>query len=144
LQDSTVMHDIERHANDTWKSGKRCQAAYDFLRVNVPIEVLNAPSGPASTRPASTRTSSTSYQNAPQEQTMVGSVKESSESEGRKRPRSVGSVDNPVVVEEAEANSGSTRGSRGGRPHFRSHQRARGFYTVGRSRSNGYGGRRPF
>ena len=126
------MHEIERHANDAWKSGKRCIAAHDFLRVNVPIE---PPTGPSSTR-----------------QQTVGTANESASEwgEGRKRRRSEGSIDHPVAEEPEARNSESAHGGRGRGSHFRArypNTRGRGFYrNAGHSRgTNGNGGMgRPF
>jgi len=124
-----IMSEIERHANDAWKSGKRCIAAYDFLRVDVPIELSSGP-------PSSSIV---------QVQKMVGPVNESDpeRGEGGKRRRSVGS-DNPVTEGLEARNLENGRGGRGW-SHSRSgypNTRGRGFYRNAGQSSRGMG--RPF
>jgi len=134
-----IMNDIERHANDAWKSGMRCIAAYDFLRVDVPMAL---PTGPSFL----SRVDNPGPQE--QEQQLAGPVNESDpeRGEGRKRRRSMGSVDNPVAEGLEARNSENARGGRGW-SHSRSgypNTRGRGFYrNAGHSRGNG-GMRRPF
>jgi hypothetical protein len=126
-----VMQDIERHANDAWGSGKRCTAAYDFLRVNVPIEFSNGPSSSYDPVENSER----------HERQPVGTVTEpeSDSGEGRKRRRSLGNIDNPAAEDHETRNSESARGGRGGWSHVRSgypNMRRRGFYgNRGRGRA---------
>jgi hypothetical protein len=127
------MQDVERHANDAWGSGKRCIAAYDFLRVNVPIDLSSGPSPSTSYDPMEN--------SEPQEQ-LVGTESESESGEGRKRRRSVGNVDTPDVEGPEARNSERARGRGGWRSGY-PNMRPRG--SDGISRGIGRGGRRrPF
>jgi hypothetical protein len=113
------MQDIERHANDAWASGKQCIAAYDYLRVDVPIELSNDLAS----------TSSYSMENS--EQQSVTEC-ESESGEGRKRPRA--GDNNSSVAEGFEARNSDGRGRRNNRRFYRNYGRSRGFGNRGRGR----------
>ncbi|KAF9533350.1 beta-lactamase-like protein [Crepidotus variabilis] len=80
-----IINDIEKNANEAWGFGKRCKAAYDYLRVKIPVQFEDQTQDGTATDMQAAQPTTTSLSGAPVD--VSGAHASAGNSSGHQHPQ---------------------------------------------------------